>query len=543
MQRENLKIDQKISVIIPVYNAEEYLLPTLNVVRFQTYENLEIICVLDCPTDGSAKIAAEAVAEDKRIKLVIHSENRGMPAARNSGVENVTGAYIHFMDAGDLINYDFYEVLLEKATKTDADVCACSVINGYKPKQSIWFRKDEVFLGNEKIQKSEVFYRGWAWRYLIKKSFWEQHDFSFPDIVPFQDTVVTISILHHANKVAVCMDAVYFYKNRDSSSWKQNESPNNPDQISHSKKNFKDVTRTINNLIKEYKIKQPLNRFLSLSEYIKGKCICANDPITYGELKNKVSVVIPVYNVEKYLVRALNSVRFQTLENLEIICVLDCPTDRSAEIASKIAAEDKRIKLVKHSENKGLPAARNTGVKYATGEYLHFMDSDDWLSPDFYESLLFEAEKSKSDVTACSVYYEKKQWRSIWFRKSEVLQDIHAKMKKTEITIQGWAWRYLIKKSFWDERNFTFPDLVPMEDKPVMISMIYYANSVALCPAAVYFYKNRENSLTNRSHNAFLEKQRSENRHKARAIYKDFMKKNKIKQEFKLRYYLRKYIF
>ncbi len=535
-----MKTDKKISVIIPIYNAEKYLLPTLHAVRFQTYQNLEIICVLDCPTDNSEKIVRGVAIEDDRIKIFTNSKNLGPAETRNNGIRYAIGDYIHFMDSNDLINHDFYEILLNEAIKTGADISACSVFNEKKPKQSIWFVKDEVLLGKDKIHKSEVLYRGWVWRYLIKKEFWNEHNFSFPDLYAMEDTVVSISLIHFANKIVICSDAVYIYKNRDSSLWNRNKSPDNPDQKRLVKDNARKAKRAIHYLIQNYKIKQPGKRFLRFREFINGKYSCTNDPIVYGELNNKISVIMPVYNVEKYLLRALNSVRFQTYQNIEIICVLDCPTDSSAEIISKIAAEDKRLKLVKHTENKGLPAARNSGVKFATGQYIHFMDSDDWLSPDFYETLIYAAEKSKADVAACSVFYEKKPWRSIWFRKSEVLKETDDKMDKTEITIQGWAWKYLIKKSFWDGHNFSFPDLVPMEDKPVMISMIYYANAVVLCPAAVYFYKNRENSILNKSHDPVRENQRKLNRHKARAIYKAFMKRNKIKQPNKLRYYLKK---
>src|SRR5690606_8550662 len=113
-----MKMDRKISVIIPVYNVEKYLLPALNSVRFQTYQNLEIICVLDGPTDNSEEIVEGVAKEDKRIKLVRCPVNCGLPSARNSGVEQATGDYIHFMDSDDLINHDFYEALLNAANRT-----------------------------------------------------------------------------------------------------------------------------------------------------------------------------------------------------------------------------------------------------------------------------------------------------------------------------------------------------------------------------------------------------------------------------------------
>jgi glycosyltransferase involved in cell wall biosynthesis len=534
-------MDQKISVIIPVYNTEKYLLTTLNSVRFQTYQNLEIVCVLDCPTDNSEKIIRVVASEDRRIKIVSLPKNVGPAETRNIGIRHATGEYIHFMDSDDLINHDFYELLLKSAINTNADVITCSVFNEKKPKQSIWYLKEQIILAEEKIHKSEVLYRGWMWRYLIKKSFWDEYNFSFPNFPVMQDIVVAISVVHYANKLAVCHEAVYLYKNRPSSTLNKNKK-DHPEIEKQWKQSVRNAKKSIEDLIKKYNINRPGKKLHWLKERISGKFICTNDPIQYGKFDKKISVIMPVYNAEKYLLQALNSIRFQTYTNLEIICVLDCPTDSSAEIATNIAVEDKRIKLVLHSKNKGLPAARNSGVQNATGAYIHFMDSDDWLSVDFYETMMHAAEKANADIAACSVYYEKKPNKSIWFRKSEVLSDTDDKLEKTEVTMLGWAWRYLIKKSFWDKHNFSFPDLVPMEDKPVMISMIYYANAVAFCPDAVYFYKNRENSILNKNFDATREKKGRENRHKARAIYKDFMKSNNIKQPSKLRYYLRKYI-
>jgi glycosyltransferase involved in cell wall biosynthesis len=253
----------------------------------------------------------------------------------------------------------------------------------------------------------------------------------------------------------------------------------------------------------------------------------------------KVSIIIPIYNSEKYLKQTLDSIRFQTYSNLEIICVLDCPTDNSAGIVESIAKEDNRIKLVYNPQNVGLPVTRNIGVKNATGEYIHFIDSDDLISPDFYEIMISAAVEAYADVAACSVFYEKQPWRSIWFRKSEVLSGA-SKIEKTEVAILGWSWRYLIRRIFWNSHNFLFPNLVPMEDMPVMIPMIYHANKVAFCPGAVYFYKNRENSILNNDYNPEREKTHSQNRKKARRIFRDFMRVNKIKRPSRLLYYIKK---
>jgi glycosyltransferase involved in cell wall biosynthesis len=188
----------------------------------------------------------------------------------------------------------------------------------------------------------------------------------------------------------------------------------------------------------------------------------------------------------------------------------------------------------------GLPLTLNVGVENAEGEYIHFMDSDDLINPGFYESMISEIVKAEADVAACSVFYEKKPTHSIWFRKSEVLSTVEDKIEKTLVTVQGWAWRYLIKKGFWSSKDLSFPDLAPMEDLPVMISMIYYANKVALCPSAVYFYKNRENSILNKDYDPVRKKHQRNNRHKALIFYKEFMRTHKIKEPSRLLYSIKR---
>jgi glycosyltransferase involved in cell wall biosynthesis len=523
-------MDKKISVIVPVYNTEKYLKQTLDSIRFQTCKHLEIICVLDCPTDNSAKIVERIATEDNRIRPVYNTRNMGLLSALDTGLENSGGEYIHFMDSCDFISSDFYKNMIDAITAADADVAVCSVFFEVTPERSIWFRETGILSGREKFKKTEVINWGWAWRYLIKKGFWVGNNFSFHDLAPIEDKSVMIPVIYHANKVAVCPDAVYFYKNRENSI--MNNIICNTRLNENRKENTIKAHKFYKNFMRVHGISEE-NKLYRIINSLAGMTVCINEPIEYGKMGEKISVIIPIYNAEEYLKQTLDSVRFQTYNNLEIVCVLDCPTDNSTEIVEKIATEDMRIKIVYNPQNMGLPATRNIGVENASGEYIHFMDSDDLISPDFYEILISAAVKADTDVAACSVFYEKKAWRSIWFRESKVLSG-PSKIKGTEVAILGWSWRYLIRKSFWNSHNFSFPELVPMEDMPVMIPMIYYANKVVLCPNAVYFYKYRENSILNKDSDPVRKKRDSNNRRKARKIFKNFMRAHKIKRTNRL---------
>ena len=100
----------------------------------------------------------------------------------------------------------------------------------------------------------------------------------------------------------------------------------------------------------------------------------------------KVSIIVPVYNVEKYLERCLDSLINQTLTNIEIVCINDGSTDNSGKILDDYAAKDNRIKVI-HQNNAGQAVARNNGLKIANGNYINFVDSDDWVDLDFIEKL------------------------------------------------------------------------------------------------------------------------------------------------------------
>ena len=129
-------------------------------------------------------------------------------------------------------------------------------------------------------------------------------------------------------------------------------------------------------------------------------------------MKNpKISIIIPIYNAGKYLAETLDCLINQDYKNLEIIGVLDAPTDDSEKILNKYANKYKNIKIVKHKKNIGLPGARNTGAEYASGEYIQFMDSDALINQDFYSNFICALGNTDSDLAVASAFYEQKPKR------------------------------------------------------------------------------------------------------------------------------------
>lgn len=122
-------------------------------------------------------------------------------------------------------------------------------------------------------------------------------------------------------------------------------------------------------------------------------------------MKEKISVIIPVYNTEQYLEKCIQSVLDQTYTNLEIICVDDGSTDNSGAILDAFAKKDERIKVI-HKENEGVSEARNTALCVATGDWIGFVDSDDYIDADMYGTMLEANEQQEADIISCGYYLE-----------------------------------------------------------------------------------------------------------------------------------------
>lgn len=135
----------------------------------------------------------------------------------------------------------------------------------------------------------------------------------------------------------------------------------------------------------------------------------------------KVSVIIPIYNTENYLEKCLNSVCSQTYKSLEIICIDDGSTDASGEIVDIFAQKDARI-IVKHQKNQGESAARNSGLQIASGEYIGFMDCDDWIEPDMYENLVMAIEKENADI-AIGGWFKETEAESIQIKNEKIIDN------------------------------------------------------------------------------------------------------------------------
>ena len=212
---------------------------------------------------------------------------------------------------------------------------------------------------------------------------------------------------------------------------------------------------------------------------------------------SKISVIIPVYKVEAYLPRCLDSVINQTYKNLEIILVDDGSPDKSGEICDKYAALDGRIKVI-HKSNEGVAKARNDALDVATGEYIGFVDSDDWIEPDMYEFLMSVLSKHDADISMCgeTVYENGKAIYSDKNNDIQVLDQTDAKKLTVKGGSMGLVWNKLYKKEIIENIRFS-SEYGCSEDLMFAYQALGHTNKMVLVKQAKYNYFRREGSITN----------------------------------------------
>lgn len=210
----------------------------------------------------------------------------------------------------------------------------------------------------------------------------------------------------------------------------------------------------------------------------------------------KISVIVPIYNVEKYLERCIESIINQTYKNLEIILIDDGSPDKCGTICDKYSKMDSRIVVI-HKENGGLSDARNAGIKVATGDYISYIDSDDYIDTDMYEYMINELEFQNSDIVICGIYKEFEDGKSYikTNRSIERLENKEALIRLNSFASFDMAvWNKLYKKSVIE--GIEFPIGKKSEDYFVMYQYFNKSQMISILPDPKYHYLQRENSIS-----------------------------------------------
>lgn len=425
-----------VSVIIPVYNAEKYLRECLDSVVNQTLRDIEIICVDDGSTDSSPAVLAEYAARDSRVR-VITQENAGVGPARNAGIRAARGEFVAFLDPDDLLpDASVYEALYFYAKEKRVRVCGggvCSLANDgkrYFPDASWGANVDQAFPREGFMRFADWQFDYGFYRYIFERALLLDDEIFFPPYIRYQDPPFCARALEAAGTFYALRRTTYVFRDWHTPDYTDRRRVCDQlrgirDQLKFSRERgyAKLHWLQIHRLFEEFK-----PHVLALAEREKNGEDVPADQSAIALLKEideladirlarrhsadtpyysvdaeflhpeiKVSVIIPVYNVEKYLRQCLDSVVNQTLRDIEIICVDDGSTDSSPQILEEYAAKDPRIRVIRQN-NLGTSQTRKNGVAASRGAFLMFLDGDDEFVSTACEKALSAASRSGADI-------------------------------------------------------------------------------------------------------------------------------------------------
>ena len=439
----------QVSVIIPFYNAEDYIEQCALSVIDQSLKNIEIIFIDDGSTDNSSDIIKKFQKKDSRIKL-IDKEHSNAGDARNEGLKTAKGEFLSFVDADDFIEPD----MLEKAYYVAEEQCAEIVhfrsdmyddVSG-KFIESPWtlreweMPKTRPFSASDATEK--VFNMGSCtpWDKLFRRSFILENNIEFQSVTSSNDMLFTFGALSLAGCITTVDDLLYHmrvghrkYLAENAENMSANyfkallglkhflEERGLYEQFKKSFLNWAaDFSLWNYNRLQDPFFRDIMERYLKYTfleelgvyelpeeEYYnhelyeqihKFKEELISEALVKRADKPKVSVIIPVYNAEERLSACLERVVHQTLRDIEIICVNDGSEDNSIDIIKRFASSDDRFIILENRKKLGHGSALNKGLEVATGDYVCFVEPFDLLSVSMTKKLFEAAERKKLDI-------------------------------------------------------------------------------------------------------------------------------------------------
>ena len=439
----------KVSVIIPVFNVENYLEDCLESLLNQTMPDFEVLCMDDGSTDGSIDLLTLYSRLDSRIK-VFFGENEGAAVQRNRGIDASVGEYLYFMDSDDMAVDTLLEKTYSAAIRANADVVAFDINaldmqTGKLQGQKYCFRKANAPVGKSVFSVVDAPDRIFQisnpspWTKLIRREFVLRKHLRYQNLQNTNDAFFAHMSMALADRITLLDEQLYIYRIGMTSNI-QSKKEKEPEcaveaymAIYHRLVEERIFTLCEKSWVAEllailcFTLKTVSSRQAYKKLYQR---LCQPDVVATGYLAHEedfypdryhynlvkkflsspikfadaderdakvlipgncqnpvVSVIIPVYNVEEYLADCLTSIQNQTLKDIEIICVDDGSTDSSLSILCQAAEADPRLHIMVQ-KNSGQSAARNTGMQAARGKYIYYLDSDDILEPDALQFLI-----------------------------------------------------------------------------------------------------------------------------------------------------------
>ena len=410
--------DFLISIVIPIYNAEKYLEECLNSIKNQTYKNFEVIMVNDGSKDDSETICMNFLRSDSRFRY-LKKENGGVSSTRNVGLDNVEGDYVTFIDADDWVDENYLELLITTVKKNHSDI----VVSSYKQFNNIdvfylraYTIQEKYLLNFEKMNRDDfltIFPKlmsiNVCFNNAVAKLFRKElvNNLRFDTSIKYgEDLDFYFRLYLNVDSISYVDEPTYVYRMHGDSTTSNFNQEHAEQELSIFKKMYEKIQEiglpSIHYFNKLKKLLELRMNFLEnkvlLNEYLEFlKNI--GETVTYPN--TLISVVIPVYNVSPYLRLCLESVENQTYPYFEVLLINDGSRDDSKDICQELITKDQRFRYYEQ-ENLGISAARNTGIVNSNGEFITFIDGDDFVDPNYLEELYHAALKNDSEIVVAS---------------------------------------------------------------------------------------------------------------------------------------------
>lgn len=513
-----------VSVIMPVYNGETYLRQCLDSVVNQTLKEIEIICVDDGSSDRSVEILKEYAAKDERV-MVLQQANAGAGAARNNGLSKASGKYLSFLDSDDFFETDMLEKAVEKiaADRADFVVFRCD----HYLNDTNTFKKAAYTLKKQTLPPYTPFnfrqitdnvfkaFVGWAWDKVYDREFVMKHNLKFQEQRTSNDMLFVFSALVLAKRITY-LDTVLAHQRR-----------NNGESLSNTREKswfcFYNALKALRDVLKEKGLYEELKKdFVNYAVHfslwnlntITGECyeklytklheewfeeleVTGHDEAyfynkteykqladilryDFKEYNTKLSVVIPVYNAEKYIRQCLDSILTKQKIALEVICVDDCSTDGTPAVLKEYQDKYENVTVIRNETNLYAGTCRNKGLMAAKGQYVHFLDSDDYVVDNVYEKLYTLAKENDLDwVKTTSEGFDDETGETIENPRYSMekmyegffgtLLDFQHFPKKFMDYMAVVPWNGIYKRHFLLEKNIRFNSLFCVNDRSFFV--------------------------------------------------------------------------
>lgn len=521
-----------IDIIIPAYNAQKFIEKCLFSIALQTLKNSINVYVIDDCSDETYDEIVNKFKKILNINLIRLKSNRGPGYARQVGLDNSFGKYILFLDCDDAL-YDCFSIeKLYNATNNKENV----IIYGFVEVEDKTGNKSKI--NNEGSLHGKLFCRNIIDKYKLK--FYEGYnheDLSFyllynsADIEKKYISDVVYSYVYNSKSITkeneekyqfnkskeYVNNIVWYVENAEKRFFNMSEIAENvyysliilynrymENYYQENVDYILEISKEILNLYRKYKNYISYEREVELFYTIFQKYIPI---ISFNDFFNKIdeyklsdkkndliSVIIPIYNKEKYISKTIESISNQTYKNLEIILIDDCSKDNSVKICKEFQKKDKRIKVILNDVNLGVSRTRNKGIEIAEGKYVGFVDADDTIKPEMYEKLYNYITKYDLDFVQCRNVGSGKKLENDFevIKENENILTSYLSDDKISDTV----WSKLFKKEVINNIKFC-EKYKKHEDTLFIFDVVTKCKKICLLNLELYNYNILNNSLTN----------------------------------------------